>query len=98
MLSILQLPGQAKFRRTAALVTGYRRISSSSQKLPTNNIVYGKYEMDSHANTIVAGRNCVVLSYVGKECDVHAFSDSHDAIKNVPPAQVGTSWQSPEST
>ena len=54
--------------------------------------------MDSHADTIVAGRNCVVLNYVGKECDVHAFSDSHDAIKNVPLAQVGTAWQSPESS
>ena len=83
-----------KRRYLAALTTANRRISSSSQKSPSNTIHYGKCEMDSHADTIVAGRNCVVLNYTGKECDVEMFSDSHDAIKNVPLAQVGTACQS----
>ena len=30
----------------------------------------GRIELDSHADTIVAGSNCVVLSQSGKECDV----------------------------
>ena len=95
MLSILRRPGQANHRHISTLVTGCRRISSSARKVQTNAITYGKCEMDSHANTIVAGRNCVVLNYVGKECDVHAFSDSHDAIQKNSLAPVGTAWQSP---
>ena len=98
MLLPFRRPGQANHRHVSTLVTGCRRISSSARKYSMNAVTYGKCEMDSHADTIVAGRNCVVLNYTGKECDVHAFSDSHDAIKNVPLAQVGTAWQSPESS
>ena len=60
-------------------------------------IYHGKCEMDSHADTIVAGKNCVVLNYTGKECDVSAFSDNCGTIENVLLARVATAWQSADT-
>ena len=40
-------------------------VTSSSIK-----VHYSQCELDSHADTIVAGNNCIVLSYTGKECSV----------------------------
>ena len=31
--------------------------------------------MDSHADTTVAGKNCAVLQYTDRSCDVSPFSD-----------------------
>ena len=53
--------------------------------------------MDSHADTIVAGSNCTVLSYTGKECNVVPYREDYEAVNNIPIAQVATAWQSPES-
>ena len=80
-----------KHRHIYRLFSGPRRIISSSSSSPTNKTIYhGKCKLDSHADTIVAGRNCVVLNYVGKECDVTAYRDDYEAIKNVPIANVAT--------
>ena len=54
--------------------------------------------MDSHAHTIVSGKNFVVLNYTSKECDVNAFSDNCGTIENVPLARVATDWQSRDTT
>lgn len=35
--------------------------------------MHSRIELDSHADTIVAGTNCVVLNYTGDECDVSPF-------------------------
>ena len=56
---------------------------------------YGIYEMDSHEDTIVAGKNCVVLEYSGKECDVSPYRENNETIKNVPVANVAMTWQLP---
>ena len=58
---------------------------------------YGKCELDSHADTTVAGSNCTVLHYTGKECDVSPFRDDFEPIKNVPIVTAATAWQSPSS-
>ena len=50
--------------------------------------------MDSHADTIVAEKNCVVLNYTGKECDVSTFSDNCGTIENAHLSRVATVWQS----
>ena len=52
--------------------------------------------MDSHADTIVFGKNCVVLAFAGRECDVSPYTDTYDSIKSVPIAKAGTAWTSPE--
>ena len=57
-------------------------------------IVEGKMDMDSHADTTVAGANCCVLSYTGKECDVAPYREDYDSIPNIPIVTAATAWQS----
>ena len=59
-----------------------------SQELPTS----GRIELDSHADTIVLGSNCVVLHHTGKVCEVSPYSDDYEAIKNVPVVCGATLW------
>ena len=54
----------------------------------------GRIELDSHADTIVAGGNCVVMSYTGRECDVTPYDSTYKARTGVPIANVATAWQS----
>ena len=55
----------------SGLVTGERRTISPSKNInASTSTVYGKYEIDSQANKILAGSNCVVISYAGKEYNV----------------------------
>ena len=51
-------------------------------------------EMDSHADTAVLGRNCVILNYTGRECDVSPYTDSYEAIKGVPIVTGASAWTS----
>ena len=72
-------------RRTAAASTNVNRKAGT---------VYGKCEMDSHADTIVAGSNCIVLNYTGKVCDVSPYRDDYAPVSNVPIVTAATAWQS----
>ena len=73
-----------------------RTISSTKKRLSSpSNITYGNCELDSHADTIVAGKNCIILQYTGKECDVSPYRDDYDSISNVPIVHAATAWQSP---
>ena len=59
-----------------------------------NKTTYSNLEMDSHADTIVLGRNCTILSYSGRECDVSPYTDSYESIKGVPIVTGATAWTS----
>ena len=74
-----------------------RNISSSTSNSRSNSIIYGQCEIDSHADTIVAGSNCIVLSYTGKECNVIPYRDDYESVNNVPIANVATAWQCPKT-
>jgi hypothetical protein len=52
-------------------------------------------ELDSHANTCVAGTNTRVMDYADTKVSVSPFSDSYEAIKDVPIATVATAWDDP---
>ena len=51
--------------------------------------------MDSHADTIVLGANCIVLSHTGQTCEVMPYSDTYNAITDVPVVTRATLWTSP---
>ena len=53
--------------------------------------------MDSHADTIVAGANCTILSYTGKVCDVSPYREDYTPVSNVPIVKAATAWQSPHT-
>ena len=77
------------------VISGARRTSSASKSRPNTGSHSGRCELDSHADTIVAGQNCVVIGYTGNECDVQPYREDYDSIANVPIATVATAWQSP---
>ena len=79
------------------LTSSTRRISSTAKSQPTTSIVYAKCELDSHADTTVAGSNCVVLHYTGKECDVTPYRDDYQPVTNIPIVTAATAWQSPST-
>ena len=56
----------------------------------------GRCEMDSHADTCVAGRNCVVLEYTGRHAEVQAYSPDYPS-KRIPIATVATAYDCPNS-
>jgi hypothetical protein len=56
--------------------------------------VYSHMEMDSHADKAVLSRNCVILNYTGRECDVSPYTDLYEAIKGVPIVSGATAWTS----
>ena len=65
-------------------------MSSSTVTSSSSKVHYGQCELDSHADTIVAGKNCIVLSYTGKECSVVPYQDGYESTDNVPIANVAT--------
>ena len=56
--------------------------------------VYGKCELDSHADTTVVGNNCIISHYTGKQCDVSPYRDDYESIRDVPIVTAATAWQS----
>ena len=82
-------------RRICTIATSIRRTIASSRSKLVKKTTYGKCELDSHADSIVAGKNCIILSYTGKECDVSPYRDDYESIKNVPIVTAATAWQSP---
>jgi hypothetical protein len=48
------------------------------------SVIYNRLELDSHADTIVLGSNCVILSHTGRKCDVSPFTEAYNFIQNVP--------------
>ena len=71
-----------------------RKISSLKAKSMPQEIIYAKSELDSHADTIVAGANCCVMHYTGRECDVSPYRDDYNPICNVPIVQAATAYTS----
>ena len=59
-----------------------------THKLPT----CGRIELDSQADTIVLGSNCVILHHTGKVCEVSPYSYDYEAINNVPVVCGATLW------
>ena len=58
--------------------------------------MYGRSELDSHADTTVTGVDCCILQYTVKECDVSPYRDDYESIKGVPIACTETVWKSPD--
>ena len=91
--------GQATNKRVVSQIrsTGWRVASTKSNKVPVTLGIYGKCEMDSHADTGVAGSNYVILQYTGKVCDVSPYRDDYDIEKDVTIVHAATAWQSKET-
>ena len=69
------------------ITTSERRISQTQRVVNTNKEdtpFHGRSELDSHVDTTVVGKNCVILCYTDRSCDVDPFSDKYTPMKDVP--------------
>ena len=95
------ISGSAKFTlksrcRISAFSSINRRVISSTNanKIPHSKVIHSRIELDSHADSIVAGANCCIMYYTARECDVSPYRDDYSPIKNVPIIQAATAYQS----
>ena len=51
-------------------------------------------EADTHADTCVAGKNCVPLHYTDRTCDVQPYSDEYKPVTNIPIVTAATGYTS----
>ena len=49
-------------------------------------------EMDSHADTCVAGPNFMILEFTGEQCDVTPYTNEYQPITNVPVVNAVTAF------
>ena len=83
-------------RRLSRIVSSVcRPAASNAKRKPSSLPPEGRIELDSHADTIVLGANCVVLSHTGQTCEVMPNSDTYNAITDVPVVTGATLWTSP---
>ena len=82
--------------RVSRIVSSVRRpAAAKAKKSPTSLPTHGRIELDSHADTIVLGANCIILSHTGQSCKVMPYSDTYNAITDVPVVTGATLWTSP---
>ena len=66
---------QPRLRRLAPIQTSNRRNAIHSARIQDQEDSYsGRTELDLHADTTVAGRNCTVMHYTERSYDVAPFS------------------------
>ncbi len=85
---------QSTERREVARVVS--RTQKKSNMCPEEPI-FGQVEMDSHADTCVLGKNFIIFSSTGRECDVYPYTDSYSGIKGVQIVSGATSWTCQET-
>jgi len=72
-------------RQLSTFLTSSRTMGSSQiASSITQKVVVSQLEHDSHADTIVLGRNAIIMGYTGRECEVFPYTDQYEAIKGIP--------------
>ena len=86
---------QPILRPLAPIQTSNRRDVIHSTRIQDQGDSYSvRTELDLHADTIVAGRNCTVMHYTERSCDVAPFSDTYEPMKNIPIITAATGFTS----
>jgi hypothetical protein len=95
----IMICSRATQRHVAAYNSSTRRDSQRKVSRVRNDssVVYNKLELDSHADTIILGSNCVILAHTGRECDVSPFIEAYSSITNVPIVTGATAWTCQET-
>jgi hypothetical protein len=67
----------------------------SAAKFDSQNSQNTQSDLDSHANMIVAGKHCFIISYSGKYIDVNAFADAVGGLSQVPIVDAAITYDCP---
>ena len=74
------------------IVSSMHRRKNNKPGVNTLLPTHGRIKLDSHADTVVLGSNCLVLHHTGKICEVSPYTDEYDAITDIPVVQGATLW------
>ena len=55
---------------------------------------HGRCKLDSHADTTIAGKNCAIIKYTDRSCDVAPFSEKYTPMKDIPIVSAATGFTS----
>jgi hypothetical protein len=87
-----------EYRRVSIFRTVRHRAQSSRQistaSVFANPGFTSTVEVDSHADSFVAGKNCIPMHYTERSCDVQPYSDDYAPVKNVPIVTAATGYTS----
>jgi hypothetical protein len=83
----------SQIRSGRRYATSQRTVSSAQQN--SNMHIEANAELDSHADTTVAGSSFWVIEFTDKSCDVFPFSDQYSPMEKVPVAKVGMAYDHP---
>ena len=89
-LNIREKDSPTLHRTIAASVSRHVSVARSSARKE-------RLELDSHADTCVAGSNCLYISSTGRSVTVSGFSSELAPISNIDVATVATAYTSPEN-
>ena len=53
-----------------------------------------RYKLDSHENATIAGKNCTIINYTDRGCDVTPFSEKCTSMKDILIVSVDTGFTS----
>ena len=53
-----------------------------------------RFELDSHADTTVAGKNWAIIRYPDRICDIASFSEKYTPMKDIPIVSAATGFTS----
>ena len=95
MTYLWAINSQAEEGNRTARICGVRSnnqvAAARSTIAPVSQTVFtGTVELDTHADTIVFGKNFHVLEYSGWVCQVTPYTDTYESIDNVPIVMAAT--------
>ena len=88
---ISNIPSISQFK-SSKRTQGNTTVSRVSQV--SGERVYGQSEMDSQADTIVAGKKCIVMNHTSRSCEVMPYSDQYDLLKDVSIVRAAIGYRS----
>ena len=53
---------------------------------------HGICELDSHVDTNVSGKNCAIIKYTDRSCDVALFSEKYAPMKDISIVSAATGF------
>ncbi len=60
-------------------------------------IVHSISELDSHADTCIAGPSCIVLEYTDQVVNISAYSEQLDTMENIPIVTAAATLDDPKT-
>ena len=90
-----ELPRYRKLSRVkVACQYAARHVNKVLTGQKSNPVYDGRLELDTHADTFVAGRNCTLMNISERVCDVMPYSDDYEPKQGIPIGQVATGYTS----